>query len=562
MIRMKHYGFSSKREKSREEKNPKLNAIEEAFLVMLGERHNPYDQFRAGCKAILMNGDLQKQVESIISSAHKADDKIEVKKKGKIRGNNGNCYEGFAFEAGRYRVGEELYVGMVIYQLAQPDILQLLLLRSDQSRSKAVKFFPSLATVEDWKLLCDCMKRHSPKWASRLTVVDIPAAQSKATEANAAATLESFGRLNTSSLEVLGGMSAAKLHLLDLFAIAALYQCFPPELIPEFLHTVLIRSNDDLDEVRRVARVWDLTVPREGFGREFPIIELTQAGDLTAFKQANRFVLMSYATSEIALKIIGEVDRLRATSQGSGEFAKTFPTPPVLVGSSIWSKRACTEINFRDVRFENRELEVGRVLIAELVQKRDRLMEALRMEWDAFSRHPEFLQKSPVRAWFSCFHYAAAAVLFPAYFSRAELLEIFKDADAARLRLREDRETRYKCAMDKIREATAETPWLEPSKPKTRAEAEELLADEKEAFLYFPQGIPSLCFTKASLRRLGDLSEDELDGFVAELQRNKFEVILSHPVTFEKGKQLRVIRIRAEGLTVTKSEGEGNELTY
>ena len=357
-------------------------------------------------------------------------------------------------------------------------------------------------------------------------------------------------------------MSAAKLHLLDLFAIAAVYQCFPTELVPEFLHTVLIRSNDDLDEVRRAARVWDLTVPPEGFGDEFPIIELTQAADLTAFKQADRFVLMTYAASEIALKVISEVDRLRATSQGTGEFTKVFPTPPVLVGSAIWSKRACTEIDFREVRFEDRELEVGRVLIAELVQKRELLMEALHTEWEAFSRHSEFLQKSPVRTWFSCFHYAAAAVLFPAHFTRAEFQNIFLEADAARLRLREDREARYKRAMDKIREATAETPWLEPSKPKTRAEAEELLADEKEAFLYFPQGIPCLCFTKSTMRRLADLSEEELNDFVAKLQRNKFDVIPSHPVTFEKGRQLRVIRIRADWITLTESGGAGDELTY
>ena len=77
-----------------------------------------------------------------------------------------------------------------------------------------------------------------------------------------------------------------------------------------------------------MARAWDLTVPREGFGHECPVIELTQVGDLAAFKQADRFVLTTYSASEIALKVIGEVDRLRATSQGTGEFAKAFPSPP------------------------------------------------------------------------------------------------------------------------------------------------------------------------------------------------------------------------------------------
>lgn len=555
---MNNYYFPSKTAKSREGKASKSNPIAEAFQAMLGERNNPYAQFRAGHKAICMDVDLKKQVDSIILAAHKADDKIEVKKKGTIRDSSGGRYDGFAFEAGRYRVGEALYAGIVVYQPSQPGNLHLLLLRSDQPQFKAVKFFPELGTAKDWDLMRSCMKRHSPKWASQQMVVDIPDAQSMAAAVNAAAILEAFGRSNAASLETLGGMSAVKLHLLDLFCIAALYRQFPPELHPEFANVLVIRSNDDLDELRRVARAWDLTVPREGFGHEFPVIELTQVGDLAAFKQADRFVLTTYSASEIALKVIGEVDRLRATSQGTGEFAKAFPSPPVLVGSSIWSKRSCVEIDLRDVRFEDRELEVGRVLIAELVQKRNSLMEGLRTEWAEFSRHSDILLMSPDRVWFQCFHYAASAVLFPAHFTRAEFQNIVLEADAARLRLREDREARYKRAMNKIREATAETSWVEPNKPKTKEEALELLKGEKAAFLYYPRDIPSLCFTKASLRRLADLGEDEMNDFIAKLQCNRFEVDPSHPVTFAKGEQQRMIRVRAESVSVTKNRGDEN----
>ena len=529
-----------------------------AIKAQIGEKYNFYSPPPSIHSVLPMDDRLKALVKDVIAVAHKADTKIVVKKSGRIRDQNGNVVDSFCFNTGRFQVETTLYAGMAVYRPAEPDVLHLLLLRSDQPESKEANHFPELGTSKDWTVLRECAAQHTPGWLKRFHNVDWPGALKQAAEANAAATLALTSGLRAADLSVIGGMGTAKLQLLDLFAIVALHKTFPPALHPELVHVLLTRSVDDLDEIRRVARAWDLTVPAEALGREIPILDLSRVGDIADAKRAERFVPMTYDSSDVALKVIDEVDRLRATAQGTGEFAKTFSSPPVLIGSSIWSKRSCVEIDLRDVRFEDRELEVGRVLIAELVQKRDTLMEGLRTEWAEFSRHSDILLMSPDRVWFQCFHYAASAVLFPAHFTRAEFQNIVLEADAARLRLREDREARYKRAMNKIREATAETSWVEPNKPKAKEEALELLKGEKAAFLYYPRDIPSLCFTKASLRRLADLGEDEMNDFIAKLQCNRFEVDPSHPVTFAKGEQQRMIRVRAESVSVTKNRGDEN----
>ena len=264
----------------------------------------------------------------------------------------------------------------------------------------------------------------------------------------------------------------------------------------------------------------------------------------------------------MALKVIDEVDRLRATAQGTGEFAKTFSSPPVLIGSSIWSKRSCVEIDMRDVRFEARELEVGRTLIATLVQQAATLMDGLKNEWEAVSHSLDFLTTPPDRVWWNTFHYAAAAIVFPAFSTRGEYMQILQEADAARLRLREDRETRYQKALEEIRAATEKTPWVEPTKPKTVEEAKNLLESEKAAFVYRPDDLPFLCFTKESLLRATKLEDAEFDDFVAELKRNKLIESRTHPISFAEGKQLRMIRVRAQAVTITTTGGENGVSQY
>ena len=528
--------------------------LHEQITAQIGEKYNCYSPPPSIHSVLPMDDRLKTLVKDVIAKAHKADTKIVVKKSGRIRDQNGHAVDAFCFETGRFQVETTLYAGMAVYRPAEPDVLHLLLLRSDQPESKEVNHFPELGTAKDWKVLRECAAQHSPTWLRRLRNIDLPDALKQAAEANAAATLALTGGLRAADLSVIGGMGTAKLQLLDLFAIVALHKAFPPALHPEFVHVLLTHSVDDLDEIRRVARAWDLTVPAEAFGREIPILDLSRVGDIADVKRAERFVLMTYDSSDVALKVIDEVDRLRATSQGTGEFAKTFASPPVLVGSSIWSKRSCIEIDLRDVRFEDRELEVGRVLIAELVQKRDTLMDGLRTEWVEFSRHSDILLMSPDRVWFQCFHYAASAVLFPAHFTRAEFQNIFFAADAARLRLREDRETRYQKALEEIRAATERTAWVEPNKPKTVEEAKNLLESEKSAFVYQPDDVPFLCFTKESMLRVTKLEDAEFDDFVAELKRNKLIESRTHPISFAEGKQLRMIRVRAQAITVTGDE--------
>lgn len=124
------------------------------------------------------------------------------------------------------------------------------------------------------------------------------------------------------------------------------------------------------------------------------------------------------------------------------------------------------------------------------------------------------------------------------------------------LRLREDRESRYQKALEEIRAATEKTPWVEPTKPKTLEEAKKLLESEKAAFVYQPDDIPFLCFTKESMRRLANLEEHELDDFVTKLDRNQLLDKKSHPVLFAGGKQLRMIRVRTRTVTVTPSGGK------
>lgn len=147
--------------------------------------------------------------------------------------------------------------------------------------------------------------------------------------------------------------------------------------------------------------------------------------------------------------------------------------------------------------------------------------------------------------------------MFVSYESRLDYIQKCLVADSARLRLRDDRESRYAAAVDKLRKAKNDEAWLLPEKPKVRAEALKLLQGERDAFLHTVGKNVVMCFTKDSLIRCAGIEFGEYDDFVSKLKANHLLEHKTHPVTFANREQIRLTCVHAEGITVTASEHTG-----
>lgn len=195
---------------------------------------------------------------------------------------------------------------------------------------------------------------------------------------------------------------------------------------------------------------------------------------------------------------------------------------------------------------------VGRKYIASLLKHQTLLMAEFEKSWQQRITAPEAAITSYVQLWFQAFHFAVGTTLFPSSNALLDYLELTRIVDASRLRLRDDRESRYEKAIAKLKAATKETAWLYSTKPQTKAEALELLAEKYDAFLHQKDGRPTLAFTEMSLIRCARLEQCEINDFISKLKQNQLLTSKTHPVSFANREQHRFICIHAESLTLTE----------
>lgn len=498
---------------------------------------------------------VEKVCNRLIEKAHSEEgSKFIVKKHGMTIDNNGHRVEAFAYEIGRFEVGNTLYVGLVVDML--DGYVNVLLVRSDIYPDCA-RFFFDIGTKADWAVLKECAKRFSPKSASHRYIIDIRKSQYIATEAIARNQLEQSGVFQQCDLEILQGMTAAKLHLIDLCSVTALWHTFPAQLLPRMIHVIVTRDYDDLDEVQRVFRALDFSISNQALGMYVPSTVINGKKGLDAWRQNARFSYMTYDKSQGIDCLFSILEHTLASNDA--QFLEQFPYPPIVVGSSIWSKRPCVEIDMRGMRFSDEELLIGRKYVASLIKTHVQLMEAFSKCWAQSVASQNAVLTPYPNLWFRSFHFAVGTTLFPASQAMMDYLELTRDTDAARLRLRNDRQQRYDEAIKELKSATIESPWLYPSKPSTKVKAVVLLSERKgkyDAFLHKKGGQPILAFTEDSLIRRAGLERQEIDDFISKLRENHLLTDKTYPITFENKQQKRFICINAVGITVTVEDRE------
>lgn len=499
-------------------------------------------------------GKVEHLCDKMIRKAHEeGEGKLIVRKYGAIIDDNGHRVEAFAFEVGRIEVEGTLYTCFAVDMLY--GTVYLLMVRSDVAMDFH-KLFPNIATAQDWKPLRKCIDRFSPKASCHRYVIDFRSARHSAAETAAASYLAQSGVFQQRDLDILWNMDSAKLHMLDLNSIIALRPTFPAYLIPRITHVIVTRDANDMEEVQRVFRAWDFSAGTQPAGSDVPSILIKGKRDMDMWRRSPRFTYMVYNKAQ------GPDCLFAAMSQASAlrddPFSEQFPHVPVIVGPSIWSDRSCVEIDIRDLRFSDEELLVGRKYLATLLKHHSSVMEELAISWQKYITTPNAAITPYPRLWYQAFHYAIGMALFSASNELMDYLELTRNADAHRLRMRTDRAQRYADAIEKLRTATGTELWLYSSKPKVKAEAFHLLKNDYDAFIHHLQdGTAVMAFTEASLARCVNLERSEIEDFVLKLKENHLLTNKTHPITFQKGEQARFICINIASITVTAGNREG-----
>lgn len=505
-------------------------------------------------RAELKRSEEEKQsCEEIIKGAHRYDcGKLDVKKKGVVIDENGHRVEAFAFQCGLYVAEQTLYRGIVVTMLSGE--CHLLLIRSDVTTALN-KLFPDIGTAKDWGVLQKCMDRFSPKWSSHRCKVDIQDAYHVAVETGAMDYLQQSGVFQQRDLDILQDMDANKLHMLDLSIVIALYYIFPAQLRPRMLYVVVAKDADDLDEVQRVFKALDFSTGASGLN--VPAVMVRSKATLNMWRRSSRFAYIVYNKAQDVNCIFEAMSQTQALNNTL--FHEQFPHPPALVGPRIWSNRDCTEIDMRGVRFSDDELRTGRKYIASLIRNRVDLMDTFAKCWKEHTAAQDAALTPYPKLWFQSFYFAVGMSLFSASNAMLDYMGLAQRTNDARLRLRTDRRHRYDMAIEKLKSATTEDPWVYPSKPSTKEKALDLLKKKYDAFLHQKEEGPVLAFTEASLIRCAQLERQEIDDFVSELKQKQLLTHKTHPVTFQEKEQQRFICVNATALTVTGGRGGDGE---
>lgn len=512
--------------------------------------HAPLPTMRAKIN-LAEDENAERICRKVIEKAHEErNGKLTVKRKGVVIDNNGHRIEAFAFATGLYEVEQTLYKGIMVIMRSQE--CHLLLIRSDVT-TPLNTLFPDIGTAQDWKVLQNCVDRFSPKASSHRYVIDIRSSQYAAAEAAAENCLVQSGAFQQHDLDILRDMAPAKLHMLDLCSTIVLTPAFTEDLAPRMVNVVCTRSAADLEEVQRVLRAWSFSPQEQMSGLYVPYKTVTSKKGVDEWQRSTRFAYIRYNKPQDVDCIFAAMSRA-ATSDSA--FSKVFPYPPVVVGPSIWSDQLCVEIDMRGLRFSDEELLTGQKYIASLLKGHNRLMLAFAESWKQSVTANNAAVTSYPQLWFQAFHFAAATTLFAAGPALLDYLNLTRESDARRLRLRTDRAQRYANAIQKLKEATTDTPWLYLSKPETKDKALSLLKKNYDAFLHRKDGEPVLAFTDTSLVRCANLENGELEDFISKLKENHLLSNKTHPVSFAGKEQHRFICLKAEALTVTANNRE------
>lgn len=521
------------------------------MIVSLFHFNAPQPTMRSTLKR---TGEIKKICEERISKAHnERGGKLRVNKKGVVCDNNGRRVEAFAFEIGQFVVEQTLYIGLVVDMLSK--VVHILFIRSDIT-TPLHTLFPDIGTPQDWTSLRKCADQFSPKWSSHRYEINIQKSLHAAAETAAGSYLEQSGIFQQRDLFVLQNMDAAKLHMIDLCSIITVIRTFLAHLIPRMIHVVVTRDVDDLDEVQRVFKALDFSIDGQATGLYVPYIAVNGKKGLDMWRKSSRFSYMTYDKAQGIGSLFSTMEQTLAFNDA--QFPEQFPYPPVVVGSSFWSNQICVEIDMRGVRFSDEELFAARKYIASLLKNHSALMEVFNKSWQQSIGTPDAAITPYPRLWYQSFHFAIGNTLFSPSNAMMDYLELTREADAARLRLRDDRQQRYNRAIAELQSATTGMPWLYPSKPSTKAEALALLSEDYDAFLHHRKdGRPVLAFTKDSLIRRAGLERQELDDFISRLKEKRLLKNKTHPVTFAKQEQWRFVCVDAEAITGTAADGKG-----
>lgn len=109
--------------------------------------------------------------ENILAAHCMPKGKLTVENTGRVCKEGGRSVEAFAFELGRFEVGDTLYRGLVVDMLVTD--VYLLWIRSNITFLRYHELFPIIGTYKDWQILKKCIARFSPKSCSHRYVVNL-----------------------------------------------------------------------------------------------------------------------------------------------------------------------------------------------------------------------------------------------------------------------------------------------------------------------------------------------------------------------------------------------------
>ena len=522
------------------------------WLTLLGQLSTtaPADSI---CHRITPTGDLKVALDDLVADLHdRKFGKIRVSKHGICRDENGICVPAICLRAGEIRTSSAHFVKHIVYEQSC-NSLHLLLVRSD-CKTPLHRLFPLLGTAQDWRVLQKCESIFSaPRGFIRNSVQCITAQEAAANDA-AAQYLQAVGMINSTDLNILEGMGPERLQILDCVNLFNLYPHIPDIIVPNFVHVLRTRTTDDLDELRRIFKAGALSPTASG--RDVPIYTLSGKTAFQEWKRSLTSCLLTYDKAAFAQLLLNDAQRIEVNGTS---MRNSYPTHPILVGTTIWSSRACVEIDIRGLRFSDEELRTIRKFAATVYARRDVLFEGMERGWREFCRSEDAGFTAYSTAWFRTFHYALAEVLFPGYETRFRFIDLYRSADAARVRLRDDRADRYTKALHLLTNLTGNEEWICP-KPRTKADAMTLTSKRNGAFLHKLGGTTVLAFSAKSLIARTGIDHAEFDDFILKLKQNQLIMHKTEPVTFANREQQRFTCVAIPLLTVTAAHDvEGGE---
>lgn len=465
--------------------------------------------------------------------------------RGTLSNNGGIEISIIPIQFGVFTYARVSYIGLGLIDLREHKVMYYLI---PVDRWDDLKSLPGIPLIQkQWELLRKAIPLLNPgKRMWRHFEVPYDNRQLQVAQANAQRALSNKMDPET-AISTLEGMPISHFQLIDAILVAVLHSELPAAMRLWVPSVIRINGPEDAEQVRRMVQAMDLRCS-SGYALRPPSeVFMTNKGDIDQWKQQYpNIALICYRSREALLPLFDlqqEENRL-VRSGWAGEADHPYP---LIVGYSIWPEYAATEIQFSG-ELQEEELKIGRQMAAQLMNNLSEFLGAFSGEWVKTAQDPSSLAQDSVKLWFQAFHFAAAQVLFTTLSDRMRYLQVCTANDAERIRIRDDRKLRYEEAAVLLKGVVGDEPWITP-RPSTYEEAGRRLYSEYDAIRFSPQGSNAttmVCFTKYSLARRCNLRVEEVDSFLKQFKSGQPINLASHPVTFAKGFQRRMICLRIE----------------